>query len=133
MLRFGQGLYVEQCPQCEQCINGDFGTVCFAQAIADPRVKHPTRYGQASLFVNLDDERFIVLASQTPDAVDRLAIIGMISVVNSKGIRFMSSVLMPVALPTPRISCRQGCRCISYNACSATRTSTRRCIMCTGC
>jgi hypothetical protein len=103
VLRFGQGLYVEQCPQCEQGINGDFGTVCFAQAVADRWIKHPTRYGQASLFVELDDERFIVLASQTPDDVDRLAIVGMISVVDSKGIRFMSSVLIPVATVMPPI------------------------------
>jgi hypothetical protein len=30
VLPFGQGLYVEQCPEAEQRIDGDFGTICFA-------------------------------------------------------------------------------------------------------
>ena len=98
MLRFGQGLFVEQCPERKQRIDGDFGTVCFAKAIADHWVEHPTRYGQARLFVDLYDERFIMLASQTPDDVDGLAIVGMMPVVDSMGVRFMSSVMMPVAL-----------------------------------
>ena len=102
MLRFGQGLYVEQCPEREQRIDGDFGTICFAKAIADHRVEHPTRYGQASLLVDLYDERFILLASQTPDDVDGLAVVGMMSVMDSMGVRFMSSVVMPVGTVVPR-------------------------------
>ena len=61
MLRFGQGLYIEQCPERKQRIDGNFGTVCFAKTIADYWIEHPTRYCQARLFVDLYDERFIML------------------------------------------------------------------------
>ncbi len=101
MFRLEQGLCVEQCPEGEQRIEGDFRLGCFAQAVADRWLKHPTRYGQASLILDLYDERFIVLASKTPNDVDALAIVGVISVVDLMGVGFMSSVMIPVVIPGP--------------------------------
>ncbi len=103
MFRLEQGLCVEQCPEREQRIEGDFRLGCFAQAVADRWLKHPTRYGQASLILDLYDERFIVLASKTPNDVDALAIVGVMSVVDLMGVGFMSSVTIPVATATPPI------------------------------
>jgi len=98
-LQFRQGLDVEQLPEREQRIDRDFGSVRFPQAITGQWVEHPTRHRQPRLTVEFYDERCIGLPSQTPDDVDGLTVVGMMPVVDSMGLRFMSSVMMPVAIP----------------------------------
>jgi hypothetical protein len=110
VLQFTQGLYVEQCPEGKQRLDRDFGSIRFPEAVADRWVEHPTRYGQPRLVVEFYDERFIVLSPQAPNDVDGLAVVGMMSVVNSMGVRFMSSVMMPVGMPTRPINWSRGCR-----------------------
>jgi len=100
-LQFRQELCIEQCPESEQRIDCNFGSLRFPQAITDQWVEHPTRHRQPRLAVEFYDERFIGLPSQTPDDVDGLAEVGMMPVVDSMGLRFMSSVMMPVVTASP--------------------------------
>jgi len=97
-LQFRQELCVEQCSESEQRIDCNFGTVRLPQAITGQWVEHPTRHRQPRLVVEFYYERFIGLPSQTPDDFNGLAVVGMMPVVDSMGMRFMSSVMMPVAI-----------------------------------
>jgi len=87
-------LHLDELRQLEQCLKRDQGMTSLRKLTAKDRIEHPSRNGDLVSFGKFDYKTFLLKAAQGAHHFDFCSTKGMMSVMDSLGREFVSSIVV---------------------------------------